>query len=381
MMLRNWIFPASAAAFAVAAGVALIPHWVLPPILSTDYGPAAGEMVVFKDSRAKPPTPQPEIAPVAQGGPSAASAYRNVKVLGNVSKAEFDRTMVAMTRWVAPNQGCTFCHANGEPYATDNPRKEIAREMLVMTRTINANWTNHVGVRGVTCYSCHAGKNMPDDRWFIDAPLVPPEGGMIGKPQAWNTQAKTIRNFFPSRPNRMFLLQGLPAGGTQMKQALATTGKSTFQHDRDYAEQVYILMMQMSNGLGVNCTFCHNSRAAFDWAQSPPNRLHGYSGIVMTRMINQNYIANLAPLTEPQFLGKMGDAPKADCKSCHQGQEKPTGGMQSVIYPALIGPRQNGGPANPLAAANPFIPQLARAPVVGHPETDTLIQFQGEPQR
>jgi photosynthetic reaction center cytochrome c subunit len=379
-MIRDWIFPGSVAAFAVTAGLVLIPHWSLPPIMSVNYGPAASAMKVFKDSRATPAPPQPEIAPVASGGPSAASAYANVQVLGGVSKAEFDRTMVAMTKWVAPEQGCSFCHATGQPYSADNPRKTISRRMLAMTRTVNASWTNHVGAQGVTCYSCHAGHNVPENRWFIDAPLVSPEGGPLGKVQAWNTQAKTIRRFFPSRPNRMFLLQGLPAGHVQAEQALATTDKPNFQHDRDYAEQVYILMMQMSNGIGVNCTYCHNSRAAFDWAQSPPNRLNGYSGIVMTRMMNQNFLAGLAPYTEAKLLGKMGDSAKADCKSCHQGAEEPVGGMQYVYYPALVGPAPGSGPANALAAANPLIPQLSRAPKVGFPATDTLVQFQGEPK-
>ena len=99
--------------------------------------------------------------------------------------------MAAMTAWVSPDKGCAFCHQAGEPYSADNPRKEIARQMLIMTRTVNANWTNHVGSQGVTCYSCHAGKNLPDSRWFVDAPLEPPEGGIVGKPQAWNTQAKS----------------------------------------------------------------------------------------------------------------------------------------------------------------------------------------------
>ena len=138
-------------------------------------------------------------------------------------------------------------------------------------------------------------------------------------------------------------------------------------------------MMQMSNGLGVNCTYCHNSRAAYDWKQSPPNRLNGYSGIVMTRMLNQNFLANLAPLTEAKLLGRMGDSAKVDCKSCHQGEEKPAGGMLHYYYPALIGP-VGGGVANPLAAANPGIPQLARAPRVGDPASDTLVQYRGDPQ-
>lgn len=376
-----------AAALALFAAVLLlrIPGWTHPPIRSTDYGPAADEMVVFKDPRTAPSaSPQPDFAPVSSvGGPLASVAYRNVNVLGGVSKPEFDRTMVAITAWVAPHQGCSYCHA-GSNYVAETPRKEIARAMIAMTRLINANWTNHVGASGVTCYSCHAGRNVPANVWHLDRPLVPIEGGLLGKPQPWNTTAKTIRRFFPNRPDRMFLLEGLPANAVQNPhEALAHTGRSSFQHDRDYTEQVYIEMMQMSNGLGTNCTYCHQSRALYDWKQSPPARLDGYSGLKMTAMLNQNVFSRLTPLVAeaaPSQLGKMGDAAKIDCKTCHQGQEKPIGGMLGAIYPALIGPIPAAGRANPLAIGNPGIPELVRAPRVGHPETETVAKFRGEPQ-
>ncbi len=373
---------ASIAAFAAALFLVRVPSWVVPPIRSTDYGPPEAEMVVFhKDGTPAQSPPQPEVLPTAgASGPSAAVAYKNIRVLGGVSKAEFDRTMIAITRWVSPNEGCGFCHGGQNAnYATDYPRKQIARAMLAMTRTMNASWTNHVGAQGVTCWSCHAGRVVPQNRWFLDAPLVPPERGLLGKPQAWNTSAKTIREFFPARPNRMFLLQGLPGHRIQARNALATTDKAVFTHDREYTEQLYISMMQMSNALGVNCTYCHQSRVAYDWAQSPPNRLAGYSGIKMTTMLNQNYLSRLAPWTPAALIGKMGDSAKVDCKSCHQGQEKPVGGMQHVVYPALIGPVPTGV-ANPLAAANPTIPQLSRHPRVGVPSSDTLVQFRGIPQ-
>ena len=382
--MRTFALLGSAGILAVALFLALVPHWSLPPIRSTDYGPPSAEMVVFKDPREKPLSPpQPEIAPVALNtGPSAGAAYRNVQVLGGVSKAEFDRTMVAITQWVAPKQGCGFCHGGQvQNFAADYPTKQIARQMLAMTRTMNANWTNHVGTQGVTCFSCHAGRNVPAETWYIDTPLTPPEGegALLGKPQAWNIKATTIRKFFPNRPFRMFLLQGLPAGQTQAKQALATSAPANFQHDREYAEQVYIYMMQMANGLGVNCTYCHQSRAAYDWSQSPPTRLHGYSGIKMTTMLNQNFLSRFAQWTPQGLLGPTGDAPKVNCKTCHQGQIKPVGGMQEIVYPALIGPIPTGV-ANPLAAANPDIPQLSRAPRVGVPASDTLVEFKGIPQ-
>tara|TARA_B100000678_G_scaffold65472_1_gene53575 strand:+ start:126 stop:1271 length:1146 start_codon:yes stop_codon:yes gene_type:complete len=360
----------------------LVPHWSLPPIHSVDYGPPEGEMVVFSKDGSQPKiSPQPEVAAaVAQGILSGGSGYSNLQVLNGLSKAEIDRTMVAMTEWVSPKEGCGFCHGGQtKNFAADYPRKQIAREMLRMVRTVNADWTNHVGTQGVTCYSCHRGKNLPDDRWYLDTPRLAPEGGLVGKAQPWNSDAKTIRQFFPNRPDRMFLLQGLPAHDVQAAKALATTDKPKFEHDRDYAEQVYILMMQMSEGLGVNCTYCHQSRAIRDWSQSPPTRLHGYSGIKMTTALNQQFLQGLAKWTPHDQLGKMGDSAKINCKSCHGGRQKPVGGMQAMVYPALIGPLPTG-PANPVAQANPGIPQLARAPRVGQPATDTLSEFQGIPQ-
>lgn len=373
---------------ALAAGAAIfllrVPAWTHPPIQSTSYGPPEGEMVVFKDPRVPPAVaPQPEFAAAAgAGGPAASAVYRNVRVLGGASKAEFDRTMVALTAWVSPGQGCSYCH-QGNDYAAETPRKEIARRMIAMTRTINANWTDHVGTAGVTCYSCHAGRNIPANIWHIDKPLVPPTGGILGKPQPWNTTAKTIRGFFPNRPDRMFLLEGLPANHVQTPDAaLVRTGAKPFPHDRDYAEQVYIEMMQMSEGMGVNCTYCHQSRSISDWSQSPPARLDGYSGLKMTLMLNQNFFQPLTPLVaqaSPGLIGFMGDAGKVNCKTCHQGAEQPVGGMTHAVYPALVGPAP-AGPANPVAAANPGIAELSRAPRVGHPETETVAKFKGQPQ-
>ena len=56
---------------------------------------------------------QPPVAIPSPGsdGPKAAQAYKNVKVLGHLSVGEFNRLMVSMTSWVAPQEGCGYCHA------------------------------------------------------------------------------------------------------------------------------------------------------------------------------------------------------------------------------------------------------------------------------
>jgi len=66
--------------------------------------------------------------------------------------------MLAITQWVAPEQGCAYCH-NGDNLADDGLyTKIVARRMLQMTRHINKDWKEHVASTGVTCYTCHRGQ-------------------------------------------------------------------------------------------------------------------------------------------------------------------------------------------------------------------------------
>ena len=37
----------------------------------------------------------------------------------------------------------------------------VARVMIAMTQRTNEDWKAHVGDTGVTCYTCHRGKNVP----------------------------------------------------------------------------------------------------------------------------------------------------------------------------------------------------------------------------
>jgi photosynthetic reaction center cytochrome c subunit len=51
-------------------------------------------------------------------GPTAAETYENVHVLGDLSKQQFARVMLSIKTWVAPNEGCGYCH-NAPDYASD----------------------------------------------------------------------------------------------------------------------------------------------------------------------------------------------------------------------------------------------------------------------
>ena len=102
-----------------------------------------------------------------------------------------------------------------------------------------------------------------------------------------------------------------------------------------------ITIFRASNGihhsLGVNCTFCHNSRAFANWEESPPQRAVAWQGIRMVRDINNTYIESLRERFPATRLGPMGDVLKANCTTCHQGVNKPMYGAPMIRdYPELL---------------------------------------------
>lgn len=95
-------------------------------------------------------------------------------------------------------------------------------------------------------------------------------------------------------------------------------------------------MMQMSDGLGVNCNYCHNSRALADWSQSTPRRVTGWYAIHQTRRINAEHIEPLKDVLPPEALGPVGDPAKADCMTCHVKMTTPLGGVpMAELFPGL----------------------------------------------
>lgn len=60
---------------------------------------------------------------------------------------------------VALGSQCTFCHVQGDFASDENPHKETARKMIVMTREINAKFPD--GKEHVTCFTCHRGAHAP----------------------------------------------------------------------------------------------------------------------------------------------------------------------------------------------------------------------------
>ena len=225
--------------------------------------------------------------------------------------------------------------------------------MLAMTRHINADWKSHVGASGVTCFSCHQGQPIPSEVWFQSPPRARPHGTEAG--DDWNEAARTVRGFFPNQGYEEYLLQATPAHG-QALTALPTGTTPTFVESK----RLYEAMMQMSDGMGVNCGYCHHSRNFADWSQSTPMRWTGYTGIVMTRDLNRDFLLKLAqedpltrwqsgnsrPLSLPARLrgAQVGNG-LADCATCHHGTPTPRdAAAPEGGFPGLRGPPASAAP-------------------------------------
>ena len=326
----------------ILVGAALLSGCERPPIDTVQTGFRGTGMELVYNPRTLEKTESLHQAPAAldpadKSGPRARQVYQNVMVLGDLSVGEFTRVMVSMTQWIAPEQGCGYCH-NLQNFADDSMyTKVVARRMTQMTQHLNASWKNHVADTGVTCYTCHRGQAVPNQVWFApdDSKLAK---GMLGQRNGQNEPAGSVGgSSLPKDPFTAYLQKDTPIrqiSQTALPQGINSTGSST-----QMTEATYGLMMHMSTGLGVNCAFCHNSRNFSDWKQSPPQRVTAYHGIRMVRELNNEFITPLTSTFPRNRLGPKGDVAKVNCATCHQGAYKPLyGEPMAKLYPELQGP-------------------------------------------
>jgi photosynthetic reaction center cytochrome c subunit len=307
-----------------------------PPVVTTQNGyrgtgmeqvQTKATLTALQEANVAPP-PQD---PVDPGQQKASEVYQNVQVLKNVGSDEFVRLMAAITSWVAPETSCAACH-NQDNLADDSMyTKVVARRMIQMTQHINSEWKAHVGATEVTCYTCHRGNQVPNYVWYAD-PGVPHADGFA---QAYDGQNH------PNPGAGLTAMTAVPMSGlldangkirVVATKALAGGDPSGIKD----AERTYALMLHISQALGVNCTFCHNAQAFTNWQTSTPQRVVAWQGIQMVRDLNQNFLMPLAAKLPPNRMGPMGDGPKLDCMTCHQGVNKPLYGVNMAKdYPEL----------------------------------------------
>ncbi len=87
---------------------------------------------------------------------------------------------------VALGVKCNYCHAQTKESAPkldmssdDNPKKEIARDMIRMTRDLNEKYmtklahTNTEPLQAITCNTCHRGVAKPADKVVLEEHHAP----------------------------------------------------------------------------------------------------------------------------------------------------------------------------------------------------------------
>ena len=274
----------------------------------------------------------PEAQPKAdKTGKKASEVYQNVQVLKDLDEGDFNRLMAAITEWVAPDQGCAYCHGDSGNFAEDKLyTKVVSRRMLQMTQSINTNYTAHVQQTGVTCYTCHRGQPVPNGIWFQD----PGGNGKMTRTVGQDVPSMVVGlTSLPYDPFSSYLQENNPIRVIS-NQALPDPNGNQTSIQR--TEWTYGLMMHMSTSLGVNCTYCHNTRSFSNWQDSTPQRVPAWHGIRMVQSLNTNYLAPLKGVFPDYRLGAAGDVPKLNCTTCHQGVNKPLLGISMLQdYPEL----------------------------------------------
>ncbi len=340
MKLLVWI--TAAILFMLTVAMLFTAGWERPPIDSEQTGFRGTGMVEVSNPRIAAPELERQLAavptstaPPPPGGPTAGDIYQNVQLLGHLSVGEFNHLKQAWTDWIAPEQGCAYCHNLANMASDEVYTKVVSRRMLEMNWAVNEDWNTHVGDTGVTCYTCHRGQNVPANAWYASDPSEHTGSGMLGWTAGQNRPAEEVGlTSLPWDPfsalisdgdepirvvGRTVLPEGQPIGSTQDN------------------ERTFALMIHMSSALNVNCTYCHNTRNFGTWNQSPPQRVTAWFGLEMTRLLNVEYILPLSPVLPDHRLGPMGTGQQVNCQTCHVGVPQPLGGLvMTENYPSLL---------------------------------------------
>jgi photosynthetic reaction center cytochrome c subunit len=342
--MSDWGIRFALGSVAVVAGtlltIAVVKGFERPPIEGEQHGFRGTAMVEIYNPRTLAAEHAASVLPAVlpplpATGPAAGKVYKNVQVLGGLSVGQFTRLMASITTWVAPKQGCAYCHDTKNMASDALYTKVVARRMLQMVQYINSDWKQHVAATGVTCYTCHRGQPVPSVLWYNDPGAAYP-GGMAESYFGKNHPTGVVND--SSLPYDFGSAYLEKATNIRVQATTALPEGTTTQNIKD-TEATYGLMLHISQSLGVNCTYCHNTRDFSDWSQSTPQRVTAWYGIRMVRSLNNDYLDKLHDVFPPIRLGPTGDAPKLNCATCHQGVYKPLfGASQLAGFPELQGP-------------------------------------------
>jgi hypothetical protein len=111
----------------------------------------------------------------------AEKVFKNVQVMKGVPAGRFLRIMqMGYARSLGVN--CAHCHVPGQWESDEKPTKNVAREMILMTRAINDDHLKKIknlrsATPAVNCTTCHRGEtkpalNLPDPAQPVATPVT-----------------------------------------------------------------------------------------------------------------------------------------------------------------------------------------------------------------
>jgi len=208
----------------------------------------------------------------------------------------------------------------------------VGSMMISMTQNINENWDGHVnanGEVGVTCYTCHRGQPVPSEIWFDIMPVTERTAGWSANQNRPTSLSQSTS--LPSDALQHYLVEANVIAVHDLESRVPGIPGQDGYPGIQNAERTYSLMNYFANSLGVNCVFCHNSRAFYDGAQVTPQWGTASLGILMVQELNNDYIIPAGGLLPEERLGpRNGDEPKVACRTCHKGYQQPLQGTNVI---------------------------------------------------
>lgn len=206
------------------------------------------------------------------------STFKNVQVLDGMTAQRFMGVMHGMRESL--DVRCPFCHDPENFVSDEKNEKKISRQMLFVAQRIN---TEHFdSLTRVTCWTCHRGKEKPEqplgsrEKWFKKIGAMPLPPGLAMPPEGVEA-GKVYKN--------LKVLNQLPAN------------------------QLLFVMRAFSDSLGKDCAFCHVPEK-WESDEKPEKR-------ITRAMVQLTHRAN------GEIFGTSEDEDSVGCWTCHRGAVKP----------------------------------------------------------
>ncbi len=255
---------------------------------------------------------------------------KNVQVLNKYLGDQYNNTADVfgyMSAYVVPGVGvsCEYCH-NLQDFSDDsNPKKAIAKNMLVMQFETQNKWIGTLPkpegqpAHVLTCATCHVGRPNSWNNGMRDT--RPQELGVAGGglPYGWNlADQQFIDTRADADGNVNYFQATLKAVTNNDKEGLAAV------------ERNQNTMYHVNTALQVGCDFCHYGgyfpayvleNGTFKWPKAQARHMMGL-------------VQDLAVNWWPQ-LGTVNTA-QPNCYLCHRGNVVPPGADLNAPRPSVV---------------------------------------------